>query len=73
MLALVGIYGLTAYSVRQRILEFGIRASRAQILGMRRRDCGRDVTATDPITFLRGAGADIGGSGGSVFRACAAV
>jgi putative ABC transport system permease protein len=38
LLALVGIYGLTAYSVRQRTPEFGIRmtlgASRVQVLAM---------------------------------------
>jgi predicted permease len=58
MLALVGIYGLTAYSVKQRTPEFGIRmtlgASRAQVLGMVLRQ-GVGMTAVGVAIGIGGA------------------
>jgi putative ABC transport system permease protein len=58
MLALVGIYGLTTYSVKQRTPEFGIRmtlgASRTQVLGMVLRQ-GVGMTAVGVAIGIGGA------------------
>jgi predicted permease len=58
MLALVGMYGLMTYSVKQRTPELGIRmtlgASRAQILGMVLRQ-GVGVTAIGVVLGIGGA------------------
>jgi predicted permease len=58
MLALVGIYGLMTYSVKQRTPELGIRmtlgASRAEILGMVLRQ-GLGMTAVGVVVGIGGA------------------
>ena len=58
MLALVGIYGLTTYAVKQRTPEFGIRmtlgASRMQVLAMVLRQ-GLGMTAIGAVVGIGGA------------------